>query len=121
MSNRLCLIVLMASILCTADLSSAQDAVAVSPEIYTVLFENDDIRVMELTYQPGERDAPHSHPKYTVLVLEAGTLRVHPQEGEAQDIVVQRGQTSLLDPVERHWAENVGETVVRAVAVEFKH
>ncbi len=120
MNNRRFLIVLMASFFCAVGLSHAQDAVAVSPEAYTILFENDDIRVMELTYQPGERDAPHSHPKYMGLVLEAGTLRVHPDEGESEDIVFQRGQTLIFDPVKRHWTENVGDTVFRAVLVEYK-
>ena len=69
MDNRYFLLVLLVSLFGSAEESSAHYAVAVSPELYTVLFENDDIRVMELTYQPGEGDAPHSHPKETFAEL----------------------------------------------------
>jgi hypothetical protein len=50
---------LIVTAFCIANQSHAQDAVAVSPDIYTVLFENDEIRVMEITFDPGEREAMH--------------------------------------------------------------
>ena len=113
--------VFMVSLICIAEVSSAQDAVAVSPELYTVLFENDDIRVMELTYQLGEGDAPHSHPKYMGLVLEGGSLRVHHYGGESEEIIFEGSQMLLFEPVEQHWAENIGDTVFRAILIEYKH
>jgi quercetin dioxygenase-like cupin family protein len=121
MGNRFSFPVLLVSLFCIAEVSSAQDAVVVSPELYTVLFENDDIRVMELTYQPGEGDAPHSHPKYMGLVLEGGSLRVHHDGGESEELVVEGGQMLLFEPVEQHWAENIGDTVFRAILIEYKH
>jgi quercetin dioxygenase-like cupin family protein len=120
MTKWLFLIVSVALLLCTPITSSGQDAVAVSPDVYSVLFENDEVRLMEMVYAPGQRDAPHSHPKYAVSVMEGGTLRAHLSDGETVDNVVERGQTFLLDPVERHWAENVGDTRIRVIVIEFK-
>jgi len=100
--------------------SRGQDAVAVSPEIYNILFENEDIRVLDILISPGERDEPHSHTRYMIFVREGGTLRVHPKAGDAYEATLERGQTQILEPVEQHWAENVGETVIRLVTVEFK-
>ena len=98
----------------------AQDAAAVSPEIYEVLFESEDIRVLGISIGPGERDAPHSHPRYLIFVREGGRLRVHPRGAAAYEAIVATGQTQILEPVEQHWAENVGDTVIRLVTVEFK-
>ena len=105
---------------CIANQSHAQDAVAVSPDIYTVLFENDEIRVLELEYEPGERDVMHSHPRYTIVTKEGGTLRIHTEGNEPRDADMQVDQPRPLDPVTAHWAENVGDTTVRVIAVEFK-
>jgi quercetin dioxygenase-like cupin family protein len=92
----------------------------VSPDIYTVLFENEEIRVLELTFEPGEREAMHSHPRYTIVTKEGGTLRIHTEGNEPRDADMQVDQPRLLDPVTAHWAENVGDTTVRVIAVEFK-
>ena len=70
MTSRILLAALIVTASCIADQSHAQDAVAVSPDIYTVLFENDEIRVLEFKYEPGERDAMHSHPRYCIVTKE---------------------------------------------------
>ncbi len=120
MTTRILLGALIVTAVSFADQSHAQDAVAVSPDIYTVLFESDEIRVLELEYEPGERDAMHSHPKYTIVTKEGGTLRIHTESGDPRDVTMQVDQPRLLDPVKAHWAENVGDTTVRVIAVEFK-
>ncbi len=120
MTSRFLLAAVIVTDCCFADQSHYLDAVAVSPDIYTVLFENDEIRVMELTYEPGERDAMHSHPRYTIVAKEGGTLRIHTESSDPVDVVIQVDQPRLLDPVTAHWAENVGDTTVRVIAVEFK-
>ena len=120
MTIRYLLAVLIVTISCTTDQSRAQDAVAVSPDIYTVLFENDAIRILELTYEPGERDAVHSHPRYTIVTKQGGTLRIYAEGNDPRDADMQVDQPRLLDPVKAHWAENIGDTTVRVIAVEFK-
>ena len=104
---------------CLPDVLRAQDPKLVSPDMYEVFYENDEIRIIQVTYLPGQRDAPHSHPNYIAYVLEAGTLRVHARGSEPRERTVERGQTLIQDPV-THWAENIGNTVVRAVFLEVK-
>jgi len=101
--------------------SYAQDAAAVSLEVYSVLFENDDIRVLEMTYQPGQGDTIHSHPKYVGLVMEGGTLRVHHENGESEDATFETGETVPLALVTHHRAENIGKKIFRAILIENKH
>ena len=105
--------------LCLSFAASAQDPKLVNPDMYEVFFENDEIRIIQVTYQPGQREALHSHPDYIAHVLEGGTLRVHIAGREPLVRTVERGQTLVEAPV-THWAENIGDTVVRAVFIEVK-
>jgi hypothetical protein len=40
----------------------AQDAVKVDPKHYTVVSENDQVRIVKVHYGPGEKSVMHSHP-----------------------------------------------------------
>ena len=97
----------------------AQDPLAVAPEMYKLLFENERVRVMEVTFQPGQKIAPHSHPDHYVYVAEAGTLRLFHPEGEPSDVTLQVGQVIWI-PAETHWAENAGTTTIRLIVNELK-
>jgi hypothetical protein len=50
----------------------APDAVALSPQMYTVRLENAYVRVLEYRSHPGEKEPMHSHRPGVVL---SGTLR----------------------------------------------
>jgi len=53
--------------------AAAQDPLKVAPpEIYKLVYENDRVRVMEVTLPPGGKIAKHSHPDHYVYVLGAG-------------------------------------------------
>jgi len=41
----------------------------VSPDVYKVLLENEDIKILEVTFAPGQSDNMHEHylPQYTLL------------------------------------------------------
>ena len=45
----------------------ANDALAAAPEHHKLLFENDDVRVLEVTVLPGIREPLHSHRYPSVL------------------------------------------------------
>jgi len=44
-----------------ASVSRAQDPVKVDPKHYTVVFENDAVRVLHIHYGVGEKSVMHSH------------------------------------------------------------
>ncbi len=97
----------------------AQDPLAVAPEMYRLLFENDRVRVMEVVFQPGQKIAAHSHPDHFVYVAEAGTLRLFKPDGSSSDAELQVGMVVWIN-AETHWAENIGTTAVRLVVTELK-
>lgn len=109
----------VAALFVSAGFVAAQDPLAVAPGMYRLLFENDRVRVMEVTFQPGQKIAPHSHPDHYVYVAEGGTLRISKPDGSATDATVKPGDV-LWIAAETHWAENVGTTVVRLVVNELK-
>jgi quercetin dioxygenase-like cupin family protein len=97
----------------------AQDPLAVAPEMYRLLFENERVRVMEVSFQPGQKIAAHSHPDHYVYVAEAGTLRIFKPDGTSTDVTVNVGDVVWI-AAETHWAENIGATPVRLVVNEIK-
>lgn len=97
----------------------AQDPLDVAPEMYRLLFENERVRVMEVTFQPGQSIKPHSHPDHYVYVAEGGKLRISHPDGTSMDAALNVGDVVWI-PAETHWAENIGDSVVRLIVNELK-
>jgi quercetin dioxygenase-like cupin family protein len=93
------------------------DPVRVSPAHYTLLLENDRVRVLDMHLQPGEIDEPHAHPSETVYFLRGGTLRIHLPNGEVVPADFPDGGVMWHEPWS-HRVENVGATAVHAIIVE---
>lgn len=96
----------------------AQDPLAVAPKMYRLLFENERVRVMEVTFNPGDSILPHSHPDHHVYAVSGGTLRITTAKG-SNDAVIKTGDV-LFIPAEIHWAKNIGATPVRLIVNELK-
>ena len=95
------------------------DAPTAGPDIYKLAFENDKVRVFEITFAPGAKIAMHQHPDHAIYALTAGTLKVTPDGGEAKDITLKAGDAGFF-PAESHSAENATDKEVKAVLVELK-
>jgi hypothetical protein len=48
----------------------AQDAVTADPAHYSVIFENDQVRVLRIRYGPNEPGVMHSHPDGVAIYLD---------------------------------------------------
>lgn len=89
-----------------------------------VWFENDRIRVWEILLPPGERGPFHNHTRnYFWTVVEAGRGLQRYADGTFAVRDYQVGDTRYLEhsPEDSliHDLENVGDTVLRFVTVEF--
>jgi len=96
-----------------------QDPTKVGPEIYKSVFENERIRVNEITFAPGAKIAMHAHPDHVVYWLSGGTLRISTPDGKSMEVNAKPGDVTWL-PATQHAAENIGKTDVKAVQVELK-
>ena len=96
------------------------DPVAVSPDRFKLLLENEHVRVVEYSLQPGERDQWHTHPAKVSYVVEGGELRIHLADGTSFLSTETKGEATWMDALPRHYAENTGSTPVRILLVEVK-
>lgn len=94
------------------------DPVETNPEHYKVVFENDRVRVLEYTDQPGERTTPHEHPDSVMYTLSSFRRRL--VSGDVQrEVELESGTVSWL-PAQRHHGLNIGDTETHVLFVELK-
>src|SRR3954462_13255485 len=94
------------------------DIVEISPDVHKGLFENDVIRVLEVTVKPGDRVPLHTNPENINYILKPGTLRLTDPAGSSVDVQLTQGQV-IPAPVGQHAVENVGNTEVQTICIEL--
>jgi beta-alanine degradation protein BauB len=97
----------------------AQDPLQVAPKMYNLLFENERVRVMEVTFKPEEKIPQHSHPDHFVVVLKPGKLKISKPDGSATEADLKTDQVMWID-AETHWAQNIGKSDVKLLVTELK-
>ncbi len=103
----------------SAALVRAEDPIKVAPDMYSLVFENEKVRVMQVVFKPGQEIKRHSHPEHYVYVLEGGQLTVNRPEGAPTVADVKAGQV-IWFPAETHWEKNTGTTQVKLLVNELK-
>ena len=98
---------------------TAQDSVQQSPELYRVLLDNDEVRVLEDPLKPGEKEPLHAHPDGVVYGFNDSKIRVTSADGKVTESAGKAGDVFWRKSV-THALENVGETDVHSLAVEIK-
>src|SRR4051812_27050837 len=95
--------------LAVAQPTFAQDPVKLSPKLYTVLLENDQVRVLEYHSKPGDKEPMHSHPSGVVYALtDVGKAKGTARDGKVENYEPLKAGTALwIDPVTHTW-ENMG-------------
>ena len=95
------------------------DIVKISPDVHLVLFENEVIRVLEVTVKPGDKVPMHTNPENVNYIVKPGTLRLIEPDGCSVDVTLAERQV-IPAPIGRHAVENVGPTEVRTICIELK-
>lgn len=94
------------------------DPTVTNPDHYTVVFENDRVRVLEYRDEPGDTTTPHEHPDSVMYTLSSFRRRLH--SGDVQrDVELAAGSTNWL-PAQQHHGENIGDTPTHVLFVELK-
>ena len=102
-----------------AESTPTLDPVALSPQLYSVRFENDRVRVLEYRLKPGGKEPMHSHPPGVVFALADATVKTTLPDGKVVTYPSHTGEVLWRDAV-THSAENVGATEAHYYAVELK-
>jgi beta-alanine degradation protein BauB len=120
MAQSLCRLVLFMTIsLVVAGTARAQDPLKVGPKIYKKILENDRVRMLEVTFAPGDSIGMHSHPDHAVYAITGGKLRVTTSDGKTQVADLKAGDP-IWFPAIIHGAKNIGATKLKLLVVELK-
>jgi len=97
----------------------AEDAAKVAPHVYKVLFENERVRLLEVSMQPGDSSEMHTHPDNLVYMLSDGKVTFTDPSGETADLELHAGAPMWMEATE-HATENVGGTAIHGLFIEPK-
>ena len=99
----------------------ARHVLKVAPKSAKVVFENDAVRVIEITMRKGQRIPMHSHNRGLSYSLNEGKIKSTSGGGKSRVVNVKEGEVSWSDTdgAETHAVENLGG-VLRELSVEFK-
>jgi predicted metal-dependent enzyme (double-stranded beta helix superfamily) len=99
----------------------ADDATKVAPTHYKVEFENDKVRVLRITYAPGEESAMHEHKDGVVVNLSNFTVQFKMADGTSPAAQPAKPGEFQWSPAQMHSAKNVGNARAEALFIELKH
>lgn len=94
------------------------DPIATNPELYSVAFENDRVRVLRYHDRPGDRTRPHEHPDSVMITVSSFDRRLR-HDDQSVDVSIPAGEVRWLDAQE-HSGENIGTTDTVTFFVELK-
>ncbi len=98
----------------------AQDLQNVNPKMNHVLADTTFLKASEVTLEPGEKSAMHTHPAHFFYALTEGKLIVHYNDGKQETYDLKPGDSGVSEPERPHVTENVGNTTVKFLMVELK-
>lgn len=97
----------------------AQDPVKVDPKHYTVEFENEQVRVLRISYGAGEKSVMHDHPNGVAVFLTDGQVKFTTPDGKSREDAAKAGSTQWA-PGGKHLPENTGDKPFELILVELK-
>jgi hypothetical protein len=91
------------------------------PDVYKVMFEDENFRVIAANWRKGTRDKDHAHPSPSVIYSVTDcALKVYSPDGKSTDVHSMAGSAMAVPSTQSHHAENVGASDCQAVFVERK-
>ena len=92
----------------------------VSPDVYKVLLDNDEVKVTEVTFKPGQGDEMHQHGVMSIYGITGGKLQNTSPDGTVREMEVADGFVGHRNTVTTHQMKNIGDTTVKVILVEHK-
>jgi len=116
MQLRLCSALLVC--LGVAAIAWAQDAVKVDPKHYSVITENDQVRILKVHYGPHEKSVMHSHPAATAVFLTDSKGQFTFPDGKTKPFDFKAGDAGY-EAATTHLPENTSDKAMDLIVVEL--
>jgi hypothetical protein len=100
---------------------SAPPSYQADPDVYKVIFEDQNFRVIASTRKKGVHDKTHGHPVASVIYnINDCVTRLYAADGKTNDVTGKAGTAGAVPVTASHSAENVGPADCQTVFVERK-
>ncbi len=104
---------------CLAPILSAQDAVKVDPNHYTVVSENTQVRILKVHYGAHEKSVMHSHPATVAVALTDATGQFTFPDGKTEAFDFKAGDARYAAATV-HLPENTSDEAMDLIVIELK-
>ena len=94
------------------------DAVAAAPDLYTVIEENDRVRILMYEGGPGPASEMHDHPDLVAIAITDAHVRFTDASGESMELNLPAG-AAMFDSAKAHSTEVLSGTS-KVILVELK-
>ncbi len=102
-----------------ASATTIPEASKIDPKHYKVEFENSKVRVVRISYGPGEKSPMHSHPNGVQVFLTDAHAQFTFPDGTSQDVRAKAGQAVWGDAF-AHAPVNLESKPLELILVEVK-
>jgi hypothetical protein len=91
------------------------------PDVYKIIFEDQNFRVIETVRQKGVHDKAHGHPVPSIVyhVTDCDT-KLYAADGKTNETHSKAGSAGAVPVIASHSAENIGPADCRQIFVEHK-
>ena len=96
----------------------AMDPVKVEAAFNKVLADTLNIKLHEVTLNPGDSVGMHTHPDFTLYTLQGVTLKIYPKDGEPQVLELKSGMGFIFSTV-THSGKNIGTTTIKLLVSDI--
>ena len=104
---------------CLAPILSAQDAAKVDPKHYSVVSENDQVRILKVHYGAHEKSVMHSHPATVAVFLSDAKGQFSYPDGKQEGFSAKAGDAQYATSA-THLPQNTGDAGFDLIVVELK-
>ena len=102
----------------SASVHPLRDPVFVTPSTHKAVLDNEQVRVLDVKVQPGEKVPMHSHPAYAFYALTPIKVRFTYPDGKSEVIEAEAGTVGWRE-AETHSVENLGTSEIRVLNFEL--
>jgi quinol monooxygenase YgiN/quercetin dioxygenase-like cupin family protein len=98
---------------------ATRDPLALYPENYRILLENEHVRVLDFRLARGASESTHEHPRHVAVFLTDVKIRFTLPSGEVRLREAKAGDVAYSEPA-AHASENIGPADAHGILIELK-